>query len=74
MVGDGNLAVFIGGRARFGRYPEAADSMLILRDGQGHMTEAGAAAAGALMGLGLVSLRHFRRSERRWSAGFDRRL
>jgi hypothetical protein len=53
--GDGNLDVFIGGRARFGRYPEAADSMLILRDKQGKLVEAGSGAAGALMGLGLVT-------------------
>src|SRR6185369_10269406 len=52
--GDGNLDVFIGGRVRFGRYPEPADSMLILRD-QGKLVEAGSAAAGALMGLGLVT-------------------
>jgi hypothetical protein len=50
--GDGNLDVFIGGRARFGRYPEAADSMLILRDNQGRLTEA---AAGPLKELGLVT-------------------
>ena len=53
--GDGNLDVFIGGRARFGRYPEAADSMLILRDGQGRLTEAGPGAAGALTELGMVT-------------------
>jgi hypothetical protein len=29
--------------------------MLILRDSQGHLTEAGSAAAGALMGLGMVT-------------------
>ena len=55
ITGDGNLDVFVGGRVRFGRYPEAADSMLILRDSQGHLTEVGAAAAGALKGLGLVT-------------------
>jgi hypothetical protein len=50
--GDGNLDVFIGGRVRFGRYPEAANSMLILRDNQGHLTEA---ATGALKDLGMVT-------------------
>jgi hypothetical protein len=53
--GDGNLDVFIGGRARFGRYPEAADSTLILRDGQGRFAEAGGPAAGALKNLGMVT-------------------
>src|SRR5262249_887586 len=57
--GDGNLDVFIGGRVRFGRYPEAADSMLILRDSQGRLSEAGGAAASALMGLGLVTAAGF---------------
>lgn len=52
--GDGNLDVFIGGRVRFGRYPEAADSMLILRDAQGKLSEAGTGAS-ALLGLGLVT-------------------
>ncbi|HEX5220096.1 MAG TPA: FG-GAP-like repeat-containing protein [Verrucomicrobiae bacterium] len=53
--GDGNLDVFVGGRARFGRYPEPADSMLLLRDGQGRLTDAGPMAAGALNNLGMVS-------------------
>jgi len=53
--GDGNLDVFIGGRARFNRYPEPADSMLILRDGQGRLTEATGAAVQALNNLGLVT-------------------
>jgi hypothetical protein len=55
VTGDGNMAVFVGGRVHLGRYPEPADSTLILRDSQGRLTEAGAAAAGALMGLGLVT-------------------
>ncbi len=50
--GDGNLDVFLGGRARFGRYPEAADSMLIRRDNQGRLTEA---AVDALKDLGMVT-------------------
>ena len=53
--GDGNLDVFLGGRARFNRYPEAADSMLILRNAQGQLTEAGGAATAALNDLGMVS-------------------
>jgi hypothetical protein len=53
--GDGNLDVFVGGRARFGRYPEAADSMLILRDNAGRLTEAGGTATAALNNLGMVT-------------------
>ena len=53
--GDGTLDVFIGGRARFGRYPEPADSMLILRDNQGHLAEVTGAPAQALKGLGMVT-------------------
>jgi hypothetical protein len=53
--GDGNLDVFLGGRARFGRYPEAADSMLILRDNAGRLTEAGGTATAALNNLGMVT-------------------
>ncbi len=53
--GDGNLDVFVGGRARFGRYPEAADSMLILRNGQGQLTEATGVAVKALNTLGMVT-------------------
>ena len=53
--GDGILDVFIGGRARFGRYPEAADSMIVLRDKQGRLSEAGGAAAAALNNLGMVT-------------------
>ena len=53
--GDGNLDVFIGGRVRLGRYPEPADSMLILQDSQGRLSEAGPAWSDALKGLGLVS-------------------
>jgi len=52
VSGDGNLDVFIGGRVRTGRYPEMADSMLILRDNQGHLSEA---AAGPLKDLGMVT-------------------
>ncbi len=55
LDGDGNLDVFIGGRARFGRYPEAADSMLVLRGDQGQLTEAGGVAAAALKNLGMVT-------------------
>ena len=52
---DGNLDVFIGGRAKFGSYPEAADSTLILRDGQGRLVEAGGPAAAAFKNLGMVT-------------------
>ena len=53
--GDGNLDLFIGGRSRFNRYPEAADSMLILHAGQERMTEAGGDPVKALNKLGMVS-------------------
>ena len=49
---DGNLDLFLGGRARQGRYPEAADSMLVLRDSTGHLVEA---TVPALKNLGLVT-------------------
>jgi enediyne biosynthesis protein E4 len=53
--GDGNLDFFIGGRARFGRYPEAADSMVILRNDQGKLTEATGPPVKALSNLGLAT-------------------
>ena len=49
---DGNLDLFLGGRARQGRYPEAADSMLVLRDSAGHLAEA---TVPALKNLGMVT-------------------
>ena len=49
---DGNLDLFLGGRARAGRYPAAADSMIVLRDGAGHLVEA---TVPALKNLGLVT-------------------
>lgn len=55
LDGDGNLDVFIGGRMKSGRYPEAADSMLLLQDGHGQLKEVGGPAAAALKNLGLVS-------------------
>ncbi|HEX5220589.1 MAG TPA: VCBS repeat-containing protein, partial [Verrucomicrobiae bacterium] len=53
--GDGNLDFFIGGRARFNRYPEAADSMMLLRNDQGQLTEATGPPVKALINLGMVS-------------------
>ena len=53
--GDGNLDFFIGGRARFNRYPEPADSMMILRDAKGQLTEATGAAVKVLNNLGMVT-------------------
>ncbi len=55
VTGSGQLDVFVGGRARFNRYPEAADSMLILRNAQGQLTEANGAAVQALNSLGMVT-------------------
>jgi len=49
---DGNLDLFLGGRARQGRYPEPADSMIVLRDSAGHLTEA---TVPALKNLGMVT-------------------
>ena len=49
---DGNLDVFLGGRVRAGRYPEPADSMLVLRDSAGLLAEA---TVPALKNLGLVT-------------------
>ena len=53
--GNGQLDVFIGGRAKLGRYPEAADSMLLLQDAPGHLANASPETSGALKNLGLVS-------------------
>ncbi len=53
--GDGNLDIFIGGRARFNRYPEPADSMMLLRDAQNHLIEATGNSVKALNNLGMVT-------------------
>ncbi len=53
--GDGNLDFFIGGRARFGRYPEAADSMIIMHDKQGRLIEAKGDGVAPLKQLGMVT-------------------
>jgi hypothetical protein len=49
---DGNLDLFLGGRARQGRYPEPADSMIVMRDSAGQLAEA---TVPALKNLGLVT-------------------
>ncbi len=49
---NGNLDLFLGGRTRQGRYPEAADSMLAVRDDAGRLAEA---TVPALKNLGLVT-------------------
>ena len=49
---DGNLDLFLGGRARRGRYPEAADSMIVTRDNEGHLKEP---KIPALRNLGMVT-------------------
>ena len=51
--GDGDLDVFVGGRAVPARYPEAASSQLLLNDG-GTLKD-DATANGALKNVGLVS-------------------
>ena len=53
--GNGNLDFFIGGRARINRYPEPADSMVILRDAQGNLTEAVGDPVKMLSKLGMVT-------------------
>ncbi len=50
--GDGNLDLFLGGRARPERYPEPADSMIALRDGAGRLVEA---KIPELRNLGMVT-------------------
>jgi hypothetical protein len=49
---DGTLDLFLGGRARPGRYPDAADSMIVLRNGAGNLAEP---KIPALRNLGLVT-------------------
>jgi len=51
--GDGDLDVFVGGRARHGRYPEAVSSLLYRNDA-GRL-ELDAAASAGLAGAGMVS-------------------
>ncbi len=53
--GDGVLDFFIGGRARFDRYPEAADSMILMHDKQGRLVEAKGDGVALLKNLGLVT-------------------
>ena len=53
--GNGQVDVFIGGRAKLNRYPEAADSMLLLQESQGHLVNASPEINDALKNLDLVS-------------------
>lgn len=51
--GDGDLDIFLGGRVRVGRYPEAADSRLIFNQAAGG--ESRSFDVSVLEGIGLVS-------------------
>ena len=52
---DGDLDVFVGTRVIPGRYPESAESLLLINDGKGKFTNAPASMKGPLDSLGMVT-------------------
>ncbi|MEO7766951.1 MAG: FG-GAP-like repeat-containing protein, partial [Ferruginibacter sp.] len=52
---DGDMDLFIGGRAVSGRYGKVPDSYLMLNDGKGHFTVAGDLKAPGLHTIGMVT-------------------
>jgi enediyne biosynthesis protein E4 len=52
---DGDLDLFVGTRVVPGRYPESAESLLLLNDGKGEFTPAPAAMSDALKNVGMVT-------------------
>lgn len=53
--GDGDVDLFIGGRYGAEGYPTAADSYLLVNDGNGNFTDSTAELAPALTAMGLVT-------------------
>jgi hypothetical protein len=52
---DGDLDLFVGTRVVPGRYPESAESLLLINDGKGKFTNASTAMKGALDSIGMVT-------------------
>jgi hypothetical protein len=52
---DGDLDIFVGTRVVPGRYPESAESLLLMNDGKGTFSKAHAAMQSALASLGMVT-------------------
>jgi hypothetical protein len=53
--GDGHQDLFVGGRVVPGRYPESAQSYLLINDGKGHFTDQTVSIAPQLQKIGMVS-------------------
>ena len=52
---DGDLDLFVGTRVVPGRYPESAESLLLINDGRGEFSQAPAAMSDALKDVGMVT-------------------
>jgi hypothetical protein len=52
---DGDLDLFVGTRVVPGRYPESAESLLLINDGMGEFAPAPAAMSDALKNVGMVT-------------------
>lgn len=52
---DGDLDLFVGTRVVPGRYPESAESLVLINDGKGEFTKAPSAMTGALNAAGMVT-------------------
>jgi enediyne biosynthesis protein E4 len=52
---DGDLDLFVGTRVVPGRYPESAESILLINDGKGEFTKAAAAMSDALKNAGMIT-------------------